>query len=701
MADRNVLEEDILPALAGGASGLLFGIPEWIARQVDAKAVQDYIDKHKSAYETGGTIGSIGSGFIPVAGLAGKAIQGAGALGKAAGLGKLAAGATKLGAGLEKVGSATKGVGNLALRGAAEGAIGSGIRTGTEGGDLGENVAQGALFGGAGGALGGMLGQSGKRLQELKEDAAKAVIGQTPGMTGRMAMRGFAKQSGVGKAGSKLSKIDDWMERNADFALRPELKLTSRGLHPDIKGNLTDAKGRLEAMKDVNKEAFKQIDDLFVAGNKDINEAMQPTINDLRQYANEAVGSKGVKAVDDLVKRLDSIDNLPGKRKILSDWIKRKANQPDDVTQMQYEAALHLSGALDDAVEGVAEKYGGPSLKQAAREYGMIENASTAITRDEFSGVGKMTTGSPTFEKGKVYDQLKAAGTLGLAGAGLGAAGQDWSDTEKVADNLKNVLLASAGGAALSKIPGALKQEALGASYKGLKSALANPGIQKALGKVEDVAEKATPGLAAGLGNVAGQSDETGPESVGVDAAQAEAKGTPEAKAEFQDSVISRLKQFWDVGGFSDQFEDPEGAYQQYLQSVYEQSNGFDPMKLASILYPDPDDRKRYLDVLQNSQAIQQNIAGATQRGGGNLFNLGGLLGGEGNVDAHTAYAGVEGAFVDAAKRANIGASDARDILKQVMSGPGSVEDKLNRIYGAIEQWDPRGMQTLKQVGLI
>lgn len=700
MADRNILEEDILPALAGGASGLLFDIPKWIAEQIDKKAVEDYIAKHQGAWNTGNVVGSIGSGFIPVAGLAGKAIQGAGLLGKATGLGRAAA---KIGSGLEKIGSATKGVGQLAARGAAEGAIGSAIRTGTDGGDLGENVTQGALFGGAGGALGGMLGQSGSRLRELKEDAAKAVIGQTPGMTGRIAMRNFAKQSGVGRAGSKLSKIDDWMERNADFALRPELKLTSKGQHPDINGVRADPKDRLTAYKKANQETFDQIDNIFASkeSHDAIKASLDPVVEDLKALARESVGPKGVAAVEALAKRLNSIDNLPGKRKLLSDWIKRKAMSESDVTQMEYEAALGLSASLDDAVEEVAEKVGGPSLKQAAREYGMIENAAQAITRDEFLGVGKMNTGSPTFEKGKVYDQLKAAGGLGLAGAGIGAAGQDWSDAEKVGDNLKNVLIASGVGAALSKVPGALKQEALGASYKGLKGALENPGIQKALAKVEDIAGKSTPGLAAGLGNVASRSDETAPESMATDAAQAESEGTPESKVAFQDSVISRLKQFWDVGGYSDQFDNPDEAYQQYLQSVYAQTDGFDPMKLAAVLYPDPDDRKRYLEVLGNSQSIEQNILGATKRGGGNLFNLGGLIGGTGDAEARTAYAGVEGAFVDAAKRANIGAADAKAILKEVMTGPGSVEDKLNQIYSAIEQWDPKGIGSLRKVGLV
>lgn len=697
MADRNVLEEDILPALAGGASELLFGIPEWIARQIDEKAVEDYISKHRGAYETGGTIGSIGSGFIPVAGLAGKAIKGASALGKATGIGKTA---EKIGSGLEKIGMATKGPAQLAARGATEGIIGSAIRTGTEGGDLGENITQGALFGGAGGALGGLLGQSGKRLQELSEDAAKAGLGMTPGMTGRMAMRNFGKQSGVGGAGQKLSKIDDWVRRNWDFSKRPELKLYSQGLHPDIKGNLTDTKGRLEALKEVNKEAFKEIDSLFVKGQKDIQKALDPTIQDLKATAYQMVGKEGVKAVDDLVKRLNSIDNLPGKRKILSDWIKRKANQPDDTTQMQFEAAVGLSAALDDAVEEVAEKYGGASLKQAAREYGMIENAAQALTRDEFSGLAKAGTGSPTFEKGKVYDQLKAMLPLGVAGAGIGALGSDFTDPDKIGDNLKNILLASAGGAALSKVPGAIRQRALAASDTGLQKILKNEGAQKAIAGIEKGAEKLTPGLAAGLGNLASQSDETAPEAIAENAAAAEVGGE-EAKIAFEDSVVNRLKQFWDIGGYADQFEDPEAAYQQYVQTVYSQSDGFDPLKLAPLLYPDPDDRKAYLETLQNTQGIEQNIVGASKRGGGNLFNLGGLLGGGGDTESRTAYAGLEGAFVDAAKKAGIATADAKGILKDVMTGSGSIEDKLSQIYSAIEQWNPRGIETLRKVGLV
>ena len=114
MSDYNTTETndpDIMGSIvAGGESALndvLFGLPEYVAKKIDRKSVEDYVNKYKKAHDIGSAVGTVGSMFIPVPGL-GLVKAGAGAA-KGAKAMKAAEAATDI----AKAGDAAKDIGRL------------------------------------------------------------------------------------------------------------------------------------------------------------------------------------------------------------------------------------------------------------------------------------------------------------------------------------------------------------------------------------------------------------------------------------------------------------------------------------------------------------------------------------------------------------------------------------------------------------
>jgi hypothetical protein len=169
---------DLGAGAAGVGSGLLFDIPGAVYKAVAGdKSYQDFLNsQHGKMFQEGQKIGDVGSAFIPIGGIAGKAIEGAGKLAEGS---KLGAALSKIGAGVSKVGTATEGVGKLALRGGLEAGLGQGLRSVANQDPNGAvNTLIAAALGSGGGAIGGSLAKNIKRAPQILEETANSADAQ-------------------------------------------------------------------------------------------------------------------------------------------------------------------------------------------------------------------------------------------------------------------------------------------------------------------------------------------------------------------------------------------------------------------------------------------------------------------------------------------------------------------------------------------
>lgn len=145
--------EDLAAGGAGAVDELLFGLPEFVAKKIDRKKVEDWIKANEPAYRTGEMVGTVGSMFLPVPGLG--AIKGAkGAVTAARALKGVDTAAD--------IAKAAKGLalGQMAARGALSGAAEAGVRGVTSEKslqDIAKDIQSGALFGAGGGVAGGLI----------------------------------------------------------------------------------------------------------------------------------------------------------------------------------------------------------------------------------------------------------------------------------------------------------------------------------------------------------------------------------------------------------------------------------------------------------------------------------------------------------------------------------------------------------------
>ena len=80
---------DQLPAaMLGAGDELLFGLPEFVVNQIDREGVEKF-KRENEGYGVGEVLGTVGSAFIPLGGLAGSGLS---AAGKAIGAGAKAGG---------------------------------------------------------------------------------------------------------------------------------------------------------------------------------------------------------------------------------------------------------------------------------------------------------------------------------------------------------------------------------------------------------------------------------------------------------------------------------------------------------------------------------------------------------------------------------------------------------------------------------
>lgn len=461
------------PGLRGAGSGLLFDIPEWVAKQIDREATEKYIKENEGMYRGGQLAGTVAGAFIPVGGLAAKGVQ---ALAKGAQAGSALAKAGQVARSLD---TTQKGLslGQKLLRGAAGGALESGLESGVRAAAgerdniLGETV-QGAAFGGALGGLGAGLQRSRDVIGEGLDMAQKATTGAV-GLTSRNLRQAYQKLLPRASGGRVMEDLSEEMG--------PLLAKKAR------EWNLLPEVGRDDRLKEVYNTLsaqYKKIDNL-AEKNREVLQAMTPDLGAVKAEILDdfgpGLGAGGREMLEGQLDRLIaniSFDRpLPEVRNTLQKAIERGMGQNAQPGQIaQAEMAKIVRQSLDDAVDSLVETTGDAGLKSLAKDWKAYRVLSEAVKLDEFADWGRKSGGSPTFEK---------AALGAMMGLGGGAASGDWSDPEKLQENLIKSIGASALGAAAPKFSQGLTSGILARATPALEklSEVADPELLRKIGE--------------------------------------------------------------------------------------------------------------------------------------------------------------------------------------------------------------------------
>ena len=280
MSDYNTTETndpDIMGNIvAGGESALndvLFGLPEYVAKKIDRKSVEYYVNKYKKAHDIGSAVGTVGSMFIPVPGLGlvkagagaakgAKAIKAAEAvtdiakagdaakdIGRLSKIGQTVADAAKTGETVERVKQKID-LGKLAAQGAIAGGAEAGLRGFTseeQPSDILRDIQTGAMFGAGGGALGGAFARNTPRIAgEMTKNAEKAYLGTTD-LARRQALAYMKDIAGPGAKGF------------GKFKSAPEARKELVRVGKEIGAHIP---GKMDESLNAHKATWKAIDDI-------------------------------------------------------------------------------------------------------------------------------------------------------------------------------------------------------------------------------------------------------------------------------------------------------------------------------------------------------------------------------------------------------------------------------------------------------
>jgi hypothetical protein len=597
--------EDLAAGGAGAVDEFLFGLPEFIAKKIDRKKVEDYIKTHEKAYRTGETIGTVGSIFLPVPGV--------GLAKSALGIGKAAKVAGTAAKGL-------KGLGKLAAKGALSGAAEAGVRGITAEKtpeQILNDLRMGGLLGGAGGAVGGLLSKGiskiGSRAKDVAEEAVerseKSILGLTA-LKGRDTNRLLKEMSGPGAKGlgkfkkaemtreklAKLIRDEGLYKAGADDRYFAQVSKDWDDIGKAFEGAYPDARG-----SQILGEAIKR-------GTDDIQDVMKMP--------------GGKDAVDRLAKYLADTKDLQGIHPIksyLANVVKDTFNPSKAMDANAAEAERALANILrrnmDDMSLEAAEQAGLKiDFKKRKDNYIFDRTLADSFARDQVAPM-RVNTGSPTAEK---------LG-MGLAGATLGGAtglgGEDLPIEERLAKAGRQALMGGVAGLAGSAMKGAASKLATRAiaGSKDLAdlAAKAAPGIEDIAGKI---AGKVTPEAAAITGGIAASSlsrraaEAAEPQTpTEAEAAEAGASAGSGDQPAYVGKIMDRIKAYAASKGVDE--GSPE--FSQFAAMVEQATEGFDPEKVGGILYPDQAERAVYQRALSTARRMSEVLPAATSEAPG------------------------------------------------------------------------------------
>ena len=694
-----------LPAAAAGAgSGALFGLPEYIAKQIDGEGFEDW-ERQNEGFRVGEVAGTIGSAFVPLGGLAGKGLQ---ALGKAAGAGRVGAGLTRAGQFLQGTSAADKtanlgrAITRAAVRGGLEGGAESALRAGFGERDILPEALAGTAGGAIFGGLSGALGRGVEALTEARKGTRDAVL-STSGLDTR-AVRGGMKKTDFGSKGRTVMSPENLKDELYDFVQRNRNILY--GQEDDI----------IEALYKKNKSAYDELDRLYRQNSGDIVARTNQYVRDAGPEIAEEIMStpNAMRGIEDLGEQLSKTSTLVGKRKRLSEIIKKTGQRIED--EGLHKAARIMSEALDDEINQLAMASGSRTLQDIGKDWKMQEVFADSIKREgsKLPGAG---TGSATAEK-TAMQRIMGYGTAGgTSGAGLAALGSDWEDPENIPGNVGKIALAGLLGSGLAGSLGAAKNVGLSGLDSLLRGAMKNPALVEKVssalqpiasatgragvstllaadraGKAVDAREERVQQMELGLEAPSRQEGRQEARELGQEA-KAEQQGQP---SDYMNMVEQKLYQRF-ASLYPDYAQDEE-AFSQFMEGARKASSDFDPKRTAKLLFPREEDRKAYLAALSARQSVDKNLPGVGEKDAG-LFGFG--LGAK-QLDEQQlgARATLEGAFLEAAKLANVDAKNARAVLQSIVDGKDSLTKKREKILAQVRAWNEQGFDALTRAGL-
>lgn len=619
----------------GAVDEALFGIPEFVAKKIDRKGVQDYIDKNAQAYHTGETVGTIGSMFIPLPGMG--LIKGASAAGKVAkgvdtalDVAKLAKGAdtaldvARLAKGADTAADVARlaGVGEktakagidwaklakLAKAGAISGAAEAGVRGVTsekKPQDILKDIATGGAFGAAGGLAGGAISEALPRLtREAKKGTELAYLGTTD-MKSRQALSYLKDMAGSNAKGiGKLKAVDN---------AREELYRVGKEIGAHVPGKLDDAVMKHAAMWDAIDNAVEAIAP-NVRGSDLYTEAAKSLDMDklYKEFGEKEVNAFLKKTFKDGADR----SGVANSRQFLRDIVDASYNpstikngKDAGIQRMQRQIAQGLRSGVDDTVQKIAEKAGlDIDFAKLKRDYLPMRAFAESAARADITPA-RVNMGSQTAEKLATQKLMEQLGMAGVGGA-LGAS----SSGEDPMDKVKGAAIGALGGAIGSRAIGSLATRGIAATgpvaskLASLVAKISPEALQKGGAIVGGQA-------AAIIGNKAIQEAEPSTPKEQSAAETGANAGTGNQPA-YMSKIFDEMKAYAQANGVSE--TDPQ--FGQFVKDVYAMTGGFAPDQVGAILYKDPAERAAYTKALMVSRRLSEVMPTATQKAPG-LFS--------------------------------------------------------------------------------
>lgn len=686
--------DDVLGFLAGAGNQALFGIPEAVVRQFgDKKTIDDWIEANKGSYGAGEVAGSIGSAFIPVVGLAGKAVSGAGKLAKAgSGLAKTA---EKVGGGLDKLQKVKSGAG-LIGKGVAEGLIGQGIRSTAENDqDAIQNLALAGGLGAAGGALGGALSKMKFGVEEMGENAAKGTIAtalETPARVLANWIKGMTPGSLSKKLENITPKIDEAAsmvsgKNSAGISLIPSADKPEKAFewYQVVKNGLEEMEQKYIQNPDVVDEGlFKSFDDILSDVSKEVR--------------GDVTGFGGLKS--DVVKKeagellLGAMDmpTLIDKRVYFNNLMDRSymgMKNGDPYKAVQYMTAVRAKGALNEAISDFADSLGesGQQYKQLLKEYGVLEGlVAPSLFRAE-TKVGSGSGGSNTAEK--LASQLGVQKIL---------AGE-----EVPLEGFASLIGGHVVGKALNTAVPYVADRLGATTYKGLKGL----GESKTFQGVADVGEKYAGQVTSPLARAqAGTMIEENPVEPQVSEEPKEGPFIPEENKRhvdliaggdperFNERIITGIANGFNKitqGAFgAPSMENPQ--FVEFLQSVeselVDENGNYKPEIIANIVFDKPEERKKYISTIKALANIETGQQAASETSGmmGSIKSLLGTADPTKVAQKQT----LMGSIQDVGKLAGASDKEVEKLVDSILSSGSSDKEKKQKLMQVLAQYNPK-----------
>lgn len=657
-----------------------------------------------SGYETGMLSSIPGSGLIEKALPEGAkklitAVKaqnpGAVTAGKIAGnVGQMAIPGMNLVKGATVLGKLGAGAANAAIN-AAPYALGVGANEFAESGDIGKAIKAGAMNLGAGTALGGVAGGVsqllGPRLQKILQNANIRAAGISP-KAFKTAVRSSTVPFGGGahaqriKGGSLRKQLSDYITENAAYGEPAQEKL-------------------LDALHD----KWNAIGQAWDKPGTKVQDLLNKVLADETVQRGVSAINNGEDALMDLLGNANKQKDFGSVRGFLMDKIKLGARSGDEAVAAKGVMARGIRDIIDNHVMELS-----PDLEEAKRLYAITRPIENAVAAKE-SGLG-----SPLIHKGSsdTFMRLAASAIFGGSGAALGGP--------------VGALAGNALGQALNSLVSGGISKAGGMAAGKIDKLLSRTGGKINLGKLPSVA----PGMLANA--IQTSPAEPSPDSVSTvpipEPAHPKvigaATGTPEAiqqkEGSLDEGAVDEARGKT-LAGYEQRIQDiieseyktnlePYGVeYQDFLKGVMaiigDGKGGIDPKRAAPALFPDKDQRTKFLRDYDKALALQGiNVGSALEYGTG--IGQGGLAqavsestGSQGAMQSKKSYEDLIGLLSNLAPTVDKSSDKQRDAqvrqdIATIKKMAGGAEQKKAMIEELIQNRYGVDLAQLKGLGL-